>query len=104
MICMGGVFYFEFDVINCGGVIVFMKVVHFVEVFNLFVILYGVYDVMVHLLVVVSNCFYFEVYGFGFDCYIVDSIEIDEGFVVVFEWFGYGICFDWVVFDAVWVT
>ena len=95
MIAAGGVTYPEPDVTNCGGITVFMKVVHLAEAFNLPVTSHGAHDLTVHLLAAAPNRSYLEVHGFGLDRYIAHPITISDGVAFAPETPGHGVAFDW---------
>jgi L-alanine-DL-glutamate epimerase-like enolase superfamily enzyme len=95
MIAAGGVTFPEPDVTNCGGVTVFMKVVHLAEAHNLPVTSHGAHDVTVHLLAAAPNRAFLEAHGFGLDRYIDAPLVIEDGLAAAPERPGHGIAFDW---------
>ena len=80
---------------NCGGITVFMKVVHLAEAFNLPVTSHGAHDLTVHLLAAAPNRSYLEVHGFGLDRYIERPITIRDGVALAPDTPGHGVAFVW---------
>ena len=101
LIAAGGVTYPEPDVTNCGGVMVFMKIAHLAEAFNLPVTSHGAHDLTVHLLAAAPNRSYLEAHGFGLDRFIAAPLVIDDGLALAPDRPGHGIEFDWKALDGV---
>lgn len=94
MIAGGGVSFPEPDVSNIGGITPWMKVAHLAEAHNLPVTTHGVHELHVHLLAAVPNASFLEAHGFGLERYIIEPVEISEGWAVAPDRPGHGVEFD----------
>ena len=95
LIAAGGVSFPEPDLSNIGGITGWMKVAHLAEAHNLPVTTHGVHDLHVHLLAAVPNASLLEAHGFGLEEFILEPVQIREGYVAAPESPGHGIEFDW---------
>lgn len=96
------------DVSWLGGVMVVLKIVVMVEVFGMnceiyIFIFYLLELVNLYFCGVMKNCSYLEFFCLivWFDFGLVELLLILEGIVWLFEIFGFGVEFDWVMIDQV---
>jgi len=82
LISAGGVTFPEPDVSNIGGYTTFNKVCSLADAFNLPVTSHGVHDLTVQALAAAPNRTYMEAHGFGLDRYMVDPLQIVDGFAI----------------------
>ncbi len=84
----------EPDVATIGGITAWMKVAKMSENANLPITSHGVHDLHVHLLAAVPNSSMMEVHAFGLERYIIEPMEIINGFTIAPDRPGHGVEFD----------
>ena len=84
----------EPDVATIGGITAWMKVAKMSENANLPITSHGVHDLHVHLLAAVPNSSMMEVHAFGLERYIMEPMEIINGFTIAPDRPGHGVEFD----------
>ena len=97
----GGVTFPEPDVTNCGGITPFMKIAHLAEAFHLPVTSHGAHDITVQLLAACPNRSYLEAHGFGLEKFVMEPMELKDGYAIAPERPGHGVNFDWDRLESV---
>ena len=95
MICEGGVSFPDADISNVGGISAFMKVAHIAEAYNRNVTTHGIQEMHVSCLAAISNSSLLEIHAFRVDDFLIDAMEIKDGFAYASDRPGHGVDLDW---------
>lgn len=95
MIAEGGISFPDADISNLGGITALMKVAHIAEAYNRNLTTHGIQEMHVSCLAAISNRSLLEIHAFRVDDFLIDRMEIKDGYAYASDRPGHGVDLDW---------
>ena len=95
MIADGGVSFPEADLSNLGGITALMKVAHLAEAHNRNLTTHGIPEMHISCRAAIPNASLLEVHAFRLDDFLIQQLEIRDGWAYASDRHGHGVEIDW---------
>jgi L-alanine-DL-glutamate epimerase-like enolase superfamily enzyme len=95
MIAEGGISFPDADISNVGGITALMKVAHIAEAYNRNLTTHGIQEMHVSCLAAIPNASLLEIHAFRVDDFLIQQLEIKDGYAYASDRPGHGVEIDW---------